>query len=103
MALPRAANGVDALANEPVVCDGEMAGRVTSGRVRHQLNASIAPGCVPTWLSERTDGFQIEIPGVFARRRHRARTTNRSHVGRDAKLTFVAAFARVDPGPTVNP
>ena len=62
---PVAANGVDALANEPVVCDGEMAGRVTSGRVCHKLNASIAPGCVPTWLSERTDGFQIEIPGVL--------------------------------------
>ena len=62
---PGAANGVDALANEPVVCDGEMAGRVTSGRVRHQLNASIAPGCVPTWLSERTDGFQNEISGLL--------------------------------------
>ena len=62
---PVAANGVDALAAEPVVCDGEMAGRVTSGRVRHNLNASIAPGCVPTWLSERTDGFQIESPGVL--------------------------------------
>ena len=57
------ANGVDALANEPVLCDGETVGWVTSGGFCHHLDASIALGYVPNALTERTDGFQIEILG----------------------------------------
>ena len=57
------ANGVDALANEPVLCDGETVGWVTSGGFCHHLDASVALGYVPAELAERTDGFQIEILG----------------------------------------
>ena len=57
------ANGVDALANEPVLCDGETVGWVTSGGFCHHLDASIALGYVPSGLAERTGGFQIEILG----------------------------------------
>ena len=57
------ANGVDALANEPVLCDGETVGWVTSGGFCHHLDASIALGYVPSGLAERTSGFQIEILG----------------------------------------
>ena len=57
------AHGVDALANEPVFCDGEVTGWVTSGGFCHHLNASIALGYVPAELAERTGGFQIEILG----------------------------------------
>ena len=57
------ANGVDALANEPVFCDGEVAGWVTSGGFCHHLDASIALGYVPSAMAERTGGFQIEILG----------------------------------------
>ena len=57
------ANGVDALANEPVLCDGETVGWVTSGGFCHHLDASIALGYVPSGLAERTGGFQVEILG----------------------------------------
>ncbi|MCY4285881.1 MAG: FAD-dependent oxidoreductase [Thiotrichales bacterium] len=57
------ANGVDALANEPVLCDGETVGWVTSGGFCHHLDASIALGYVPSALAERTGGFRIEILG----------------------------------------
>lgn len=57
------ANGVDSLANDPVFCDGEVAGWVTSGGYCHHVDASIALGYVPAELAERTSGFQIEILG----------------------------------------
>ena len=57
------ANEVDALANEPVFCDGEVVGWVTSGGFCHHVNESLALGYVPSALAERTDGFQIEILG----------------------------------------
>ena len=57
------ANGVDALANEPVLCDGEAVGWVTSGGFCRHVNASIALGYVPSALAERTGGFAVEILG----------------------------------------
>jgi len=57
------ANGVDALANEPVLYDGETVGWVTSGGFCHHLDASIALGYVPSALADRAGGFRIEILG----------------------------------------
>ena len=52
------ADGADALANEPVLCDGETVGWVTSGGYCHHVGASIALGYVPAGLAGRTGGFQ---------------------------------------------
>ena len=57
------ADGTDALANEPVLCDGETVGWVTSGGFCHHVNASIALGYVPAGLAERPGGFQVEVLG----------------------------------------
>ena len=57
------ANGVDALANEPVFHDGEVVGQVTSGGFCHWVNESIALGYVAHDLAECTGGFRIEILG----------------------------------------
>ena len=57
------ADGADALANEPVLCDGETVGWVTSGGYCHHVGASIALGYVPAGLAGRTGGFRIEVLG----------------------------------------
>ena len=57
------ADGADALANEPVLCDGETVGWVTSGGFCHHVNASIALGYVPAEIAGRTGGFQVEVLG----------------------------------------
>ena len=85
------ANGVDALANEPVFCDGETVGWVTSGGFCHHLDASIALGYVPSELAERTGRLPDRDPGRDARCGGPPRAAIRSRRRQDARLTATEA------------
>jgi len=53
----------DVIGDEPVWHDGTVVGWVTSGGYAHYSKVSLAMGYVPAELSQRTDGFEIEIIG----------------------------------------
>jgi len=61
--------GVDVIGDEPVSCDGEVVGWVTSGGYAHHSETSVAMGYVPVELSTAAGRFEIEILG----RQRRAR------------------------------
>ena len=57
------ASGFDAAGDEPIYCDGEPVGWVTSGGFAHHSNLSVAMGYVPAELAHDGVRFDIEIVG----------------------------------------
>ncbi len=55
--------GVDVIGDEPVSCEGEVVGWVTSGGYAHHSETSVAMGYVPVELSSAAGEFEIEILG----------------------------------------
>lgn len=53
----------DAVGEEPILYDGRVVGRVTSGAFAHTHDISVAMGYVKKDLSEAIDGFSVEILG----------------------------------------
>lgn len=56
-------SGCDAAGDEPIYCDGDPVGWVTSGGFAHHSNASVAMGYVPAELAHEGVRFDIEIVG----------------------------------------
>ena len=56
-------SGFDAAGDEPIYCDGEPVGWVTSGGFAHHSNVSVAMGYVPAELAHEGVRFDIEIVG----------------------------------------
>ena len=56
-------SGFDAAGDEPIYCDGEPVGWVTSGGFAHHSNVSVAMGYVPAELAHEGVQFDIEIVG----------------------------------------
>ena len=63
------ADKADVSADEPVLHNGEIVGRVTSGSYGHCVEKSIALAYIPTELAE-TDHFQVEILGDLRPAQH---------------------------------
>ena len=60
---PADRTGFDALADEPIFCNGEPVGWVTSGGYAHFSGVSVALGYVPSVLAHEGVDFGIEIVG----------------------------------------
>ena len=60
---PTDSSGFDAAADEPIFCNGEPVGWVTSGGFAHHSNVSVAMGYVPAELAHDGTDFTIEIVG----------------------------------------
>ena len=60
---PDDASGFDAAGDEPIYCDGDPVGWVTSGGFAHHSNLSVAMGYVPAELAHQGVRFDIEIVG----------------------------------------
>ena len=60
---PADGTGFDALADEPIFCNGEPVGWVTSGGYAHFSGVSVALGYVPSVLAHDGVDFGIEIVG----------------------------------------
>ena len=60
---PMDRSGFDAVADEPIYCNGEPVGWVTSGGFAHHSKASVAMGYVPADLAHEGVGFEIDIVG----------------------------------------
>jgi len=60
---PTDESGFDAAGDEPVYCDGEPLGWVTSGGFAHHSNVSVAMGYVPAEFAHNDVDFGIEIVG----------------------------------------
>ncbi len=60
---PADQTGFDALADEPIYCNGEPVGWVTSGGYAHFSDMSVAMGYVPVELANEGTDFSIEIVG----------------------------------------
>ena len=56
-------NGCDVIGDEPIWCDGEVVGWVTSGGYAHHSETSVAMGYVPAVLAKSDGAWQIEIIG----------------------------------------
>ena len=56
-------SGFDAAADEPIYCNGEPVGWVTSGGFAHHSNVSVAMGYVPAELAHDGVDFAMEIVG----------------------------------------
>ena len=56
-------SGFDAAGDEPIYCDGDPVGWVTSGGFAHHSNVSVAMGYVPAELGNDSVRFDIEIVG----------------------------------------
>ena len=54
---------VDVIGDEPIWHDGKVVGWITSGGYAHWAQKSVAMGYVPKALSDKDDGFEIEIIG----------------------------------------
>lgn len=66
---PSGRGGVDAVGDEPIWCDGNPVGWVTSGGYSHHCDVSVALGYVPAELAVPEVSFEIELIGE----RHTAR------------------------------
>lgn len=60
---PTDSSGFDAAADEPIFCNGEPVGWVTSGGFAHHSDVSVAMGYVPAELAHDGTDFTIEIVG----------------------------------------
>lgn len=56
-------SGFDAAGDEPICCNGEPVGWVTSGGFAHHSNVSVAMGYVPAELANDSVDFEMEIVG----------------------------------------
>ena len=56
-------SGFDAVADEPIFCNGDPVGWVTSGGYAHYSDASVAMGYVPVEFANDDVEFEIEIVG----------------------------------------
>ena len=68
-----AANGADAIGDEPVFANGEAIGWITSGGYGHRIEQSLALAYVPTSLAQAKNELEVEIlgerrPAVIAER-----------------------------------
>ena len=57
----------DVVGDEPIWCDGEVVGWVTSGGYAHTVDRSVALGYVPTDLAHPSAPLQVEIIGDLRR------------------------------------
>jgi dimethylglycine dehydrogenase len=58
-----AANGADAIGDEPVFHDGEAVGWITSGGYGHRIDKSLALAYLPAGLAQAKNDFEVEILG----------------------------------------
>ena len=56
-------SGIDAVGDEPIWCNGEPVGWVTSGGYAHHSDTSVAMGYVPAALASHDVEFEVELPG----------------------------------------
>jgi len=57
------ASDADCIGDEPVWCDGEVIGWITSGAYAHYVQKSLALGYIDTAKSDGVGDFEIEIIG----------------------------------------
>lgn len=65
--VPPGPVGVDAAGDEPIWCNGQPVGWVTSGGYAHHSDASVAMGYVPAALATKETDFEVELLGTRRR------------------------------------
>ncbi|GGH29199.1 glycine cleavage system protein T [Alsobacter metallidurans] len=61
------ARDADAIGDEPIWCNGQVVGWITSGGYAHGSGVSVAMGYVPVALADARDGFEVEVIGERVR------------------------------------